>query len=538
MSLIGRPFPVATAGGFDVPNAIHFSAASSQGLTFTPAVSNGQKTNTIAFSWHRGSLGAAMSPFNAASNANNRVMIYTDGSDNLGVVITSGGVTKLDLITTQVLRDVSAPYHICFSYDTTPASPTYSLEINGVVVSAFSTATNSMVQNDTYAVGDASYVHAVGKRAYASDYYADGVLSEIALVNGSVVTSASFIETAANGEWRPIDCKATVDAAGSNSFLLRTADGVDASTKSNDFTPINTPTDSLDTPSTVYPIWNVLDKDDGITSITNGGLTVVTAGSNGSIRATISLPAMKTYWIVYSDAINGGGTQVAGIMPASQPPTNNMNDIGKLGYGIDCSFSDRKFTNGTASAYGTYTQANGAYYMFAFDQPGGKLWVGFNGTWLASGDPATDANPTFTGISTSTEYLIAVSDNTVSGTFTLNCGATTLPTAAPTGFVELNSANIYANDPPASAASVTPLTGSFTGNASTDGPYIYLGYAPDEAGSSTINGNAITWGTHARATANGLKIITSSASYNTAGSNTYSIAVEVASYGATPAKAR
>ena len=46
----------------------------------------------------------------------------------------------------------------------------------------------------------------------------------------------------------------------------------------------------------------------------------------------------------------------------------------------------------------------------------------------------------------------------------------------------------------------------------------------------TINGNAVTFGTHADKTANGFKLRSSSASYNTAGSNTYSVTSTGASF--------
>jgi len=63
-------------------------------------------------------------------------------------------------------------------------------------------------------------------------------------------------------------------------------------------------------------------------------------------------------------------------------------------------------------------------------------------------------------------------------------------------------------------------SGTFTGNASADGPFIYLNGVPT---AMTINGNAVTFGTQADKLSNGFKLRTSSASYNTSGSNTYSI---------------
>jgi hypothetical protein len=63
-------------------------------------------------------------------------------------------------------------------------------------------------------------------------------------------------------------------------------------------------------------------------------------------------------------------------------------------------------------------------------------------------------------------------------------------------------------------------SGTFSGNASTDGPFVYLNGVPT---AMTINGNAVTFGNHADKLANGFKVRSSSASYNSAGSNTYSI---------------
>ncbi len=63
-------------------------------------------------------------------------------------------------------------------------------------------------------------------------------------------------------------------------------------------------------------------------------------------------------------------------------------------------------------------------------------------------------------------------------------------------------------------------SGTFSGNASTEGPFVYLNGVPT---AMTINGNAVTFGNHADKLANGFKVRSSSASYNSAGSNTYSI---------------
>jgi hypothetical protein len=70
----------------------------------------------------------------------------------------------------------------------------------------------------------------------------------------------------------------------------------------------------------------------------------------------------------------------------------------------------------------------------------------------------------------------------------------------------------------------TPITmsGSFVGNADTNGPFVWLNGSPT---SLTINGNAVTWGTHADKTAGGFKVRTTSSLYNAAGTNNYVVTV-------------
>lgn len=76
---------------------------------------------------------------------------------------------------------------------------------------------------------------------------------------------------------------------------------------------------------------------------------------------------------------------------------------------------------------------------------------------------------------------------------------------APTGFKALCTDNI--------GTSTTISSGTFTGNASAGGPVIWMGGTPQD-GTVTLNGNAATRGTHYDALATGIKIRTSSTTYN------------------------
>lgn len=106
----------------------------------------------------------------------------------------------------------------------------------------------------------------------------------------------------------------------------------------------------------------------------------------------------------------------------------------------------------------------------------------------------------------------------------------TLPAAFPGGAGDYNfGQRPFTNSPTAptlctnnlSGGAVT-TSGTFVGNASADGPVVWLNGVPTAL---SINGNAVTFGTHALRLAGGFKVISNSASYNAAGTNTFSVTV-------------
>jgi hypothetical protein len=148
----------------------------------------------------------------------------------------------------------------------------------------------------------------------------------------------------------------------------------------------------------------------------------------------------------------------------------------------------------------------------AFDADAGKIWFAKNGTWQASGDPAAGTNAAFSSI-TSGDYFPYISNQTTANNDHagyVNFGQRPFSYTPPTGFKALNTANL--------ASTAVSTSGTFTGNASADGPFVWTNGNP---ATLTINGNAVTFGTHADKTAGGFKLRSSSSSYNASGSNTW-----------------
>jgi len=494
----------APSAAYQIERSLRFNSADTAYLNRTPASAG----NRRKWTWSGWVKRSALTSFQviegvAITSGISEESFVFDAADKLAY---RDGITGDYSVTAAVFRDIGAWYHVLFIYDSDNATQANRgiFYVNGVQQT---NSTNAIPLNrDSYI--NSTNAHALGRFAAVASNYFNGYLTEINFIDGYAYDPSYFGQTnAQTGVWEP---KAYTGSYGTNGFFLKFADnsnttaatlGKDSSGNGNNWTPNNfsvtagAGNDSLvDTPTSYgtdtgaggevrgnYCTWNPLDKDDGITSVTEGNLKVVTNGSNGSIKSTIAFPSGKWYWEVTSDTINSSGTQAVGIIPQSQPPTNNMSDSGKLGYALDVSFSDRKFENGTATSYGTYTQANGAIYMLAFDQDAGKLWYGINGTWLASGAPASGTNPSSSSISTSTAYCAAVSDNTVSGTFTANFGQRPFAYTAPSGFKALCTQNLPT---PTIGATSTTQAGKFfnvvlyTGTGSSQG-ITGVGFQPD-----------------------------------------------------------
>ena len=77
--------------------------------------------------------------------------------------------------------------------------------------------------------------------------------------------------------------------------------------------------------------------------------------------------------------------------------------------------------------------------MFAYDPASGKVWVGKNGSWWNSGDPATGLNPVYTiaTVPNKTYAAAVISNSAGTYTATVNFGSTTPTYDVPEGFTML-----------------------------------------------------------------------------------------------------
>lgn len=489
-----------SAAGYQIERSLRFNYADAPSLTRTMA--SAATSWTVSVWLKRGDVSGAQ--YNE---------IFSSGTAGLGFEQTTNQFhsydgSSLTSISGKVWRDPTAWMHVVLSR---AAGSVITFYVNGTSVGTLGGWNLSTSTDQTI----------LGRRGNTGAYWFDGLMAEAYIIAGQALTPTSFAETdVVTSQWKP---KAFSGSFGSDDGYYKFADnsaatagalGLDSSGNGKNLTPNNfsvtagVGNDSLtDTPTNYgtdtgtggevrgnYCTWNPL-KNSG--TLNNGNLGYTTAVSALTF-ATFGMSSGKWYWELHLTDSN----HVLGIATAQ---ANMASYLSADAYSWAYIWNGTKGTAGTANSYGDPI-GNGDIVGVAFDADNGTLAFYKNGV-----SPGT----AYTGL-TSGPYFPAICGNTAgAATGHVNFGQRPFAYTAPTGFKALCTEN-FSN-------TTVALPGSFTGNGSADGPWVW---ANGVVSTVTINGNVATEGTHFRKTAGGMKIITSSASYNTT-TNT----VSAASYG-------
>ena len=406
----------------------------------------------------RGALSTQQAIFDIASGSAGvpRGGFYFETDNTLNFLFnTSGSSFNVQLVTTQVFRDPSAWYHIVFSVDTTQATAANRIKVyvNGTQVTAFSTATYP-AQNTDFPV-NSNVLHNIGKLANNVSYF-DGYLTEVNFIDGQALTPSSFGETdIITGVWKP---KRYAGTYGTNGFYLPFTDNSALTTSSNvglgkDFsgngnywttnnisitagTTYDSMTDVPTLTSATASNFCTLNPLDNLAAVPSGGnLNQGVSNPYTRCNSTIFVSSGKWYFEV---TLNTAGTNTSVGIGQNN---NNVNQY--PGYDAKSFVQEidnaRKGTNDTYTAYGTALTA-GQVFMCAIDLDNLKLFFGGQGTWFASSNPVTGANPAFTV--TAGLYCAISRPYGGSAAISINFGQRPFTYTPPTGFVALNTYNL------------------------------------------------------------------------------------------------
>ena len=508
-------------GGYQITNSLRFRWSNTGYLSRTAGAS---PTNDKIFTWagwvklglpvtNNADYGVLFTGYTASSDAGFGVLTVSNPVAGFPAIRVGGWATNYR-ITSAAFRDPSAWYHIVMAVDTTQATAAdrIKLYVNGTQITSFGTSNNPAL-NATMGFNNASSTQRIGLDAPASSaYHFDGYMAHVYFIDGQALTPSSFGQTdAATGVWVP---KAYSGTFGTNGFFLQfknatstTTIGYDTSGNSNHFTTSGisvtaggTFDQSLDTPTLNYPVISPLNSQ-SVVSITEAGMASNYGGASNTGTCIVSVPFPTTGKWYYEHTCLAVGAydyfcgvflnkSIAGNAGNIVVPSTSSNEYAYR-------FTGEKMIAGVVSAYGSSYTANDVIGV-AFDAT--NLTIEFFKNNVSQGQ--------LTGMP-SGEY-IAFTQQYGGGSTRINFGQRAFAYTPPSGFKALNTANL--------ASTAVTTSGSFTGNAAANGPFVWTNGNP---ATLTINGNAVTFGTHADKTAGGFKLRTSSASYNASGSNSW-----------------
>jgi len=484
---------------------------------------------------------------NSASGAGNSGVKWEDG---MAYFSADGYAVKSSA---NLVRDKEW-YHILASWklDESTASDKGKLYLNGEEITSFSLDQRGSWAT-TFSNTSTALVGAMSA-GYGKVYIAQPIILDGQSIQGGDFSISNFVGTKT---FSPNDAQiipkadaniaSLASSAGGNSFCLDFSDssalGNDISSNNNDLTANNmsSANQSVHTPSLVFPILNGLNgQATEVANLEYGNRLAVGSVYWYSVFASKSMGSSGKYY--YETRINtdtGANGFPSCIHDAATASKNYTYYIGYttsshgLGYGM-YSGDGYYYTNGSSTAItGAATMSAGDIIMLAVDLDNNKIWWGENGTWYDSGAPASNTGGV--SIQASTEYVFGTStsitedyfvnfgqdstfggDETAGGNTDTN-GIGDFKYTVPSGFQCLASSS------QSTKTFSNPATGSFTGNASTNGPFIYLGFQPSPSDALTINSNSVTYGTDVTLSGNGFKVISSSSNFNATGSNSYSL---------------
>ena len=454
---VGKFVPFTDNG--TIANSCIFNSADSAYLTRTPSSSGSGTTFTVSFWFKIGKLGHSGDLFsNSPSGSAANIFYITHYSDNTILVhgFNSGGSFTLNLQTTRTFEDTSKWYHLLCAVDTTQSTSTdrVKLYIDGSQITAFSSAVYPG-SSDNFGTNQSGVPQLFGRYNFDATRYHDGYIAEANMVDGTALTPSTFgLTDTSTGRWIPKTL--TGITYGTNGFRLKFQDssalGDDTSGNTNDFTATNLASTDQTTDSPTQLFNTMGSFSSGVTKA-EGNLKITTPSSGSGFEQCVGQPAFgvrsgKWYWEVKVNVKgqNGYGWKSDDNTGGSQAnATGNYKQgavyiVGGVGGFVDGTW-DVNLSTG-ASEFSAFTTASvDDVIMFALDLDNRKGYVGLNGTWFNSANPANGTGSIGLGrdpvpSANAKFYPMCMRINTTA-TGTYNFGATSFAHTPPTGFLSL-----------------------------------------------------------------------------------------------------
>ena len=403
----------SVSGAYEVSNSLRFNDDDSAKLQRTPSSDGNKRVWTISTWIKRSKLGALQTFFGAGSSTPDTLIKLTP-DDEFEISRYHGGYTW-QVTSLNKLRDPSAWYHLVGAVDTTQgtASNRVKLYINGVQVSSFTNSSYPSQNFDTE-LNDTSRPTKLGTHPGDTQYY-DGYMTETHFVDGSQLAPTDFGEFDDNGVWKPIKYTGSY---GTNGFFMefkqtgtsQNASGIGADTSGNDnhFAVTNLASTDIteDTCTNNFATLLPIVRHTGTITLSEGNTKIVTGtdAQNSGKYSTFVLTSGKWYWEIKQDV----NLNTIGLIVPSTYPDNVVDPaVGGMSHfyaGIYRQYNNTVMKSRNQSGGSNYNStvtggtnsipqiSTNDIIMFALDMDNGYLYVGTNGTFHNSADPANGTN--------------------------------------------------------------------------------------------------------------------------------------------------
>ena len=440
-------------GAAKIQRSLRFDGgiSNTQHLVRTPSSTGNQKIWTFS-AWIKRGTGTGSGP--------DYIYAAHDGSDYFALYFRYNELysyfspgNNYGTVNNRKLRDTTSWMHIVHQVDAT--NTTQNIWING---EALSLDSDRNPGNNNYPMNESGVDMYVGKASWRDDTV-DGYMAEVNHIDGSLIapTEFGFTDPVTN-IWMPKRYEGTY---GTNGFYLDFSDnsstaalGIDKSPNGNDFTVNNFSVaawpdgDSvIDTPTNNFCTLSDIDKNDNV-YLANGSLQTAATATGGHYPVFTTMPVKSGKWYLeWKFLTNDSG--LPSIMEANHDNTsyntdstvgNNTSTVNKRGYG----FLPGNGNTSSESGYASYGSAlsSSDIGQCAFDADTGKIYWGKNNTWFNSGNPETGANPAFSGIDMTKEYLFTWHVYGNNNNVSVNFGSQGFTYTPPAGFKALCQQNL------------------------------------------------------------------------------------------------
>ena len=387
------------SSGFNVANSVRFNDNDSPSMYKTPGSGGDQRTWTFSTWFKRGNLGSSQWILDAYDGSNDEFHIYVSSGNAIGIYTTGGGFgNNLSISTNNLVRDVSAWYHLVVRCDTTQGTASNRLRIYLNGVEATYGTYNNFTENGQGQVSESGTKHWIGRRN-AGDYF-DGYFAEMVLVDGSSLAPTSFGEFDSDSPkiWKPIDVSGLT--FGTNGFYLDFEDSSNLGNDANggtDFTEANLATtdQTTDTPTNNFATLNPLENYHAGGTFAEGNTYYTSVSSKHDFAiSTMAMPAGKWYaeFKIHQDT----DYNIVGITDHGYQGSNQELSEDNYSYG----FANYDASKSIVRGNGSTTIDNmplfgiGDIIGVAVDITNSKLYFSKNGTFINSGDPTSGSTGT------------------------------------------------------------------------------------------------------------------------------------------------